>query len=227
MSLKDELDKYEYRFGTYAQRLALLKSKTTDVIGAIRGDNLRDVVVILAAGLQHRLDNAEPSPLRTALLTGFKYMTLPDYSFNLGVPAVADMLEQAVVAGLVTKDERDKFFALATYKSPLFPDATIKDIVAKFEPHKIKLDDWATIEQVPTHRLMLTLNSDMPEPSTVLIEMRESHNGIDWTNWRNVPSFSNVERAGAYYQTAPFSGLQRQLRWRGASYAIDGTVAVV
>lgn len=53
------------------------------VVGSIRGNNLRDVVAILAAGLQYRLDTmtlpAEAEPLRAALLTAFKYMTLPDY----------------------------------------------------------------------------------------------------------------------------------------------------
>lgn len=198
-----------------------------DVVGSIRGDNLRNVVAILAAGLQYKLDTAEESQIRTALLTAFRYMTLPDYAINLALQENVDLLNRAVNAGLVSVDERAQFFALATYQRPALPDLTVRDIVAVFEPHKVDLGDWVVLEQLATHRLMLTTRSDMPEPTNVRIEMRESHNGTDWTNWRRVAHFYEVDKAGVYFQQIPFNGLQRQVRVRGEQYWLDGTVQVV
>ena len=107
------------------------------------------------------------------------------------------------------------------------PDLTVRDIVAVFESHKVDVGDWVVLEQLATHRLMLTTHSDMPEPTLVRIEMRESHNGVDWTTWRRVAHFYDVQSAGVYYQQIPFNGLLREVRVRGEQYALDGAVAVV
>jgi hypothetical protein len=227
MQLSDELKKPEYRFGTYAERLAKLRAKTTKVIGAIRGDNLRDVVAILASGLQYRLDNAPDSPLRTALLVGFRYMGLQEYGFNLAEPKVHGMLQMAVHEGLVTADEYAEFLQLATYDKPLYPTVTTRDIVKHFEPHLTDVGQWRVIEQVATKQLRLQLRKDLPEPSSVTIEMRESNDNQTWSAWRRVAQFSGVHEAGNYYQAIPFNGLQRQVRWRGTEYALDADVTVV
>lgn len=210
---------------THSQIIA--EQPMVDVVGSIRGDNLRNVVAILAGGLQFRLDTAPESPIRTALLTAFKYMMLPDYAINLSLPENAGLLENAVQVGLVSSDERAMFFALATYQRPLFESLTIYDIVAVESPAKVLLGDWQVLTDVNTTRLMLTLHSDMPEPTLVRIEMRESHNGVDWTTWRRVSHFYDVQSAGVYYQQIPFNGLLREVRVRGEQYAFDGAVAVV
>jgi hypothetical protein len=230
-TLAEELKKPEYRFGTYAERLVLVKSKTQDVVGSIRGDNLRNVVDILAKGLQDRLDKMvlpeDAEPVRTALIVVFRYLNLDDYQINLSLPENARLLQAAVDVGLVTTAESNKFFELATYKKHLYPEATVRDIVQVYEPGRVVVGDWIVIEQVPTHRLMLQLTMDAPEETNVRIEMRESHNGTDWTDWKRVAHFYSVQKAGVYYQQIPFNGLQRQVRVRGETYRLDGTVTVV
>ena len=210
---------------THSQIIA--EQPMVDVVGSIRGDNLRNVVDILAKGLQDRIDEAEPSPIRTALIVVFKYLGLDNYQINLSIQENAELLDGAVSIGLVTQSERAQFFALATYQRPLFESLTIYDIVAVESPAKVMLGDWQVLTDVNTTRLMLTLHSDMPEPTLVRIEMRESHNGVDWTTWRRVSHFYDVQSAGVYYQFIPFNGLLREVRVRGEQYALDGAVAVV
>lgn len=51
MSLSAELSKPEYQTGTYAERLALLRSKVTPTIGRIQTGNLKNLEAIIASGL--------------------------------------------------------------------------------------------------------------------------------------------------------------------------------
>ncbi len=193
-----------------------------NIVGSIRGDNLRNVVDILAKGLQDRIDFAPHSSTRTALIVVFKYLGLENYQINLSIPENIGLLQLAVNENLVTPTEYAQFLALATYQKPEF-DITVADCVEYFGG----VGDWMIITQLPTSRLQLKLDSDMPEETLVRIEMRESHNGTDWTKWNRVSHFYNVHKAGYYYRDVPWNGLQREVRVRGEVYRIDGTVAVV
>jgi hypothetical protein len=51
MNLSAELSKPEYQTGTYAERLALLRSKVTPTIGRIQTGNLKNLEAIIASGL--------------------------------------------------------------------------------------------------------------------------------------------------------------------------------
>lgn len=147
----------------YSQIIAEQPQDT--IVGSIRGDNLRNVVDILAKGLQFRLDNAEPSPLRTALLTVFKYLLLPDYAINLSLPENIGLLEKAVNVGLVEPTERDQFIALASYTKPRF-NLSIADCVDYF-------GTGGPLEAICVsggNRYRLDITNDMPEPQFVRIE---------------------------------------------------------
>ena len=51
MTLTDELSKPEYQTGTFAERLALLRSKTVTSVGRIQTGNLKNLEAIIANGL--------------------------------------------------------------------------------------------------------------------------------------------------------------------------------
>jgi len=180
---------------------------TESVIGSIRGDNLRNVVAILAGGLQYRLDNAEDSPLRTALLTAFKYLTLQDYSINLALPENAGMLRLANSHGLVSDDELAQFFALATYERPLY-NITADDFVG----------EWVEIPPTDSRSITFTLNKKAPEQTYILIQWQDKAG-----DWYHATALHGVEAVKSYTAALPYDGEPRALRWRCA-YALDVVV---
>lgn len=201
---------------TYTQIIAEQPMET--VIGSIRGDNLRDVVAILAAGLQYRLDTmtlpAEAEPLRTALLTAFKYMTLPDYGINLSMPENAGMLQAAVAVGLVTQDESDKFFQLASYQRPLH-SITREDCAEYFGT------GWNELPATDARFLTLQLNARTPEVTHILVQMQDL-SGV----WEHATALHGIQSCKPYKAELPYHGQPRAVRWR-CEYALAGSVAVL
>lgn len=214
------------RGNSYQEIFAQLSSRKVSTLGAIRGDDLRDVVSILAAGLQYRLETAAPSEIRTALLTGFAYMALPDYAFNLAQPNVMGMLALGVQEGLVTEEERNQFVQLATYDALEYPDLKMVDIVEYLEPELLNVGEWVSVEPL-TNKLRLRLTEEMPESTLVRIEMSESDDGIDWTDYKRVNHFYGVYKPDFYFASIPNNGLQRRIRVRGETYRLTGTVQAV
>lgn len=188
------------------------------VIGSIRGDNLRDVVAILAAGLQYRLDTmtlpTEAEPLRTALLTAFKYMTLPDYGINLSMPENAGMLQAAVSVGLVTQAESDKFFQLASYQRPLH-NITREDCAEYFGA------GWIELPETDGQRLTLQLNTRTPEVTHILVQMQDLSG-----EWEHATALHGIQSAKPYSAPLPHYGQARKVRWK-CEYSLDGVVAVI
>lgn len=187
------------------------------VVGSIRGDNLRDVVAILAAGLQYRLDTmtlpAEAEALRTALMTAFKYLALPDYGINLALPENVGLLQAAVAVGLVTQEESDKFFQLASYQRPL---------------HNITRDDcaeyfgtgWNELPETRGQRLTLQLNGRTPEPTHIVVQMQDLSG-----EWEHATALHGIQSAKPYSAPLPYYNQPRKVRWR-CEYALNGAVAV-
>lgn len=174
---------------------------TLPTVGSIRGENLRDVVAILAGGLQYRLDTASSGPVRTALLTAFKYLSLPDYAINLSLPENAALLAQAVADGLVTQDESDRFFYLATYDKSLH-GITRQDCVAYFgavisAPASIGYSSQIRVET----------SSDTPDQSPLRVEVSE--NGQTWQYAATI----HISKAGVYYADIRPSRRQREARY--------------
>lgn len=191
------------------------------VVGTIRGDNLRDVVAILASGLQYRLDTKvlpeEAEPLRTALLVAFKHLGLPEYGINLALPENKQMLESAVAVGLVDKKEADRFIELASYERPLL-NVTREDCAEYFNP------GWHELPATHDRGFTVDLLEDLPESTTVVVQYKEIYPDRE-SAWRHATSL-NVHQQGKYRADTPYNGYERRFQWR-CEYALVGSVAVL
>lgn len=223
MTLTEAIEQHHGK--SHSEILSILRAETVEAVGSIRGDNLRNVVAILAVGLQYRLDNAADSPLRTALLTGFKYMALPDYAFNLAADDVAGMLAASVGAGLVSAEEHAALIALATYQKPKYPCLTMRDIVAHINPELCAEPKWQEFSPGQSRRVRLKTDGVVPPSAVVLIQYCESDDGENWTAWRHATAMTVVD--GFNFAEVPHNGLARRMRWRGADYAIGGVMVGV
>lgn len=190
---------------THSQIIA--EQPMVDVVGSIRGENLRNVVAILAGGLQFRLDTAPESPIRTALLTAFKYMMLPDYAINLSLPENAGLLENAVQVGLVSSDERDQFFALATYKKPLY-EISQSDFAGS----------WHELGEVSSNQLIIKLKQKAPEQTHILVQSRDVFADGVYGDWRHNTA-CYLELAGVYRCDIRAESRQ-EVRW-SCAYSLD------
>lgn len=225
MSLSAELSKPEHQGKPLRDLFLELSARTVPQVGKIEGEDLRDVVSILASGLQDRLDKAADHPVRTALRVGFEKMSIKDFGFNLADPKVSGMLDQGVALELVTEDERSEFYRIATKQVPEFPGLTLRDLVALVHPDQTDVGPWKEVEVGSSRVLALTLEVALPEPSLVRVEMSESLDGITWTAWRRVSHFYDVESPGLYLADIPGQrpGVQRRLRCRGEFYKVVGS----
>lgn len=221
------------RGNTYQEILGTLRAQTEPAIGKIQGANLKLLQSFIGAtGLRNRLANAASSqPAAVAAIAEAiqpAYLAMQDsYSINLADPQVAALMAGAVTAGILTSAESEYLQSLATYDRQLWPDVTMRDVVAHFEPSLLDLGYWTVLDDVIKNRLLLRLASDLPEQAAVRIEMQESHDGTNWTAWRRVAHFMGVQAAGIYYQQIPNNGLHRRVRVRGEQYRINATVEAV
>lgn len=204
---------------TYTEILA--EQPLEGAIGSIRGENLRDVVAVLAGGLQHRLDNmslpTDYEPLRTALLVAFKYLTIQDYAINLSLEENVTMLQMAVAVGLVTQAESNKFFELATYTFPKF-NLTRQDCAEYFNP------GWHYIDSTHNRAFTVEVTEPLPESATIVVQYQEVYDGWQ-SDWKNATSLI-VHQQGKYRADTPYNGYERRFQWR-CEYTITGSVAVL
>lgn len=213
------MTKFEYlesqRGKTYSVIVA--EQPTETAIGSIRGDNLRDVVDILAKGLQDRLDKmALPEavePVRTALVVVFRYLTLANYQINLSIAENAALLQNAVSAGLVLQAEADKFVKLASYQKPLY-GVTREDCAEYFGT------DWNELPETDGSSLVLQLNSRTPEPTHVVVQVQDLSG-----EWEHVTALHGIQSAKGYFTTLPYYGQPRKVRWK-CEYQLNGSVSV-
>lgn len=228
MSLSLELSKPEYQTGTYAERLALLHSKTESVIGKIAYGNTLHLVSMLARGLRTRIDNCAVPELKAAWSEALQpaYLSSPAYSINVSLPEIRQMLDAGLSKGVCTPEEHTFIIQLATYQRQMWPETTLYDVVAHFEPALVDVGDWTELIY-SGNRLALTLTQSLPEPSLIRIEASESVDGEKWSAWKRISHFYEVSDAGLYFAIMPNSPLQRRIRWRGEDYKIAGTVAGV
>ncbi len=190
---------------THSQIIA--EQPTVKIIGSIRGDNLRNVVAILAGGLQYRLDNAPDSPVKTALLTAFRYMSLPEYAINLSIKENADLLSDAVSVGLVDAKEKEQFFALATYEQPLH-NITQADFVG----------DWHELGEKSSNQLTIKLKQKAPEQTYILVQSRDIFDDNSKGDWRHNTA-CYIELAGVYRCDIRAESRQ-EVRW-SCAYSLD------
>lgn len=204
---------------TYTESVAQQPMET--VIGSIRGDNLRNVVDILAKGLQDRLDfmvlPEAAKPIRTALIVVFRYMNLANYQINLSIQENAELLQAAVGVGLVTQAESDKFFELASYQRPVH-NITRQDCIDYFNP------DWNAIEPTHNRAFTVTLTEALPEQASIIVQYKEIYDGWE-SAWKPATAL-NVHQQGKYRADTPYNGYERRFQWR-CEYAVVGSVAVL
>lgn len=217
----------------YQVILNTLRQQTVIAVGKIQGSQLKLLQSFIGAtGLRNRLSNATPEQAAAAASVAEAiqpaYLAREDsYSINLADPKVAQLLDDAVAAGILNASEKAYLVQLATFQKQLYPNITLHDIVAHFEPTLVDVGEGVVVDNVTSNRLQLRTTVAMPEPTMVRIEMSESEDGIDWTEFKRVNHFYNVHQPDFYFAAIPNNGLQRRFRVCGETYRLTGTVKAV
>jgi hypothetical protein len=221
MSITEELSKTEYQIGTNQQRFELLKSKTVSTVGKIAYGNTLHLVSMLARGLRARIDACTNPALKNAWSEALQpaYLASPAYSINVALPEIRYMLDNGLAAGLISADDHAFIIQLATYERQLFPDATLRDVVAHFNPELID-GQWHETEPTDSRRFSITLNSAVPEVTHILVQWLGS-DGV----WYHATALHGILAPVPYSADIPYHGSPRKLRWR-CDYALDGQVTV-
>lgn len=227
--LKTELEDESYKELSYSEILALLKSQKIPTLGAIAGDDLRDVVTMLCSGIAYRLKMAELTPQRVMLETAFANMQIQNFQFNFAAPEVITMLEIGVQTGLILEEERTQFYHIATTQKDIWPGVTIEHIVQCLDPYQISLNQWVETQSVKptTNTLMLQVVAPMPEADVLILEVALSVNGVVWNNFTSCLTFQGIKEPNVYLIPIPKHGtLHRKFRWKGERYKINGVMSV-
>ena len=221
MSITEELSKTEYQIGTNQERFELLKIKTVSTVGKIAYGNTLHLVSMLARGLRARIDACTNPALKNAWSEALQpaYLASPAYSINVALPEIRYMLDNGLAAGLISADDHAFIIQLATYERQLFPDATLRDVVAHFNPELID-GQWHETEPTDSRRFSITLNSAAPEVTHILVQWLGS-DGV----WYHATALHGILAPVPYSADIPYFGVPRKLRWK-CDYALDGTVMV-
>lgn len=222
MNLTQELSKTEYQIGTNQERFELLKSKTVSTVGKIAYGNTLHLVSMLARGLRARIDACTNPALKNAWSEALQpaYLASPAYSINVALPEIRTMLDGGLADGLITADDHAFIIQLATYERQLFPEATLRDVVAHFNPELMD-GEWYEIEETSGQSFQLQLNSRPVESTHIVIQWQ----AIDG-EWYHAQAVHGLLAPVQYRASLPFHGVPRKLRWR-CEYALDATVMVV
>jgi hypothetical protein len=221
MSITEELSKTEYQIGTNQERFELLKSKTVSTVGKIAYGNTLHLVSMLARGLRARIDACTNPALKNAWSEALQpaYLASPAYSINVALPEIRYMLDNGLSAGLISADDHAFIIQLATYERQSFPDATLRDVVAHFNPELID-GEWHETGPTDSRRFSITLNSAAPELTYILVQWLGS-DGV----WYHATALHGILAPVPYSADIPYHGAPRKLRWR-CDYSLDGTVTV-
>lgn len=215
----------------YNQILTALRQQTEPAIGKIQGSQLKLLQSFIGAtGLRNRLANAttEQAAAAASVTEAIQpaYLAREDsYSINLADPQVAQLLTDAVNAGVLTAGEKAYLVQLATYQKPLWPNVTLRDVVAYFEPSLVDVGDWVEVEPGESRQLRLKLATATPEPTYIVVQMCE--NDGEWSEWFHATAHHGIQQQRSYTFDVPYNGLPRRMRWRGGEYRIAGTVTAV
>lgn len=229
MTLIDEVSKPEYVGKTHQEVFDIVKNKTESVIGKIAYGNTLHLVSMLARGLRARINACQIPALKMAWDEALQpaYLASPAYSINVALPEIRAMLDNGVVAGLCTQQEHDFIVQLATYQKPVFPDVILKDIIAIKAPELLSDGSYVDVAGVGG-TILLNLSTTFPEPTNIRVEVRESHDGINFTHWRRVTHFYNVKDAGTYFTEWSGSRMRHvELRLISEVYNMSATAQAV
>lgn len=152
---------------------------------------------------------------------------LGGHSVNMLDPKVLQVFGAAQLPGveLVTPSEVAQVMALATYQKQVWPHITLRDVIAHFNPAMVDPGVWNEFNPGEARKLRFKLLSQTPEPTHIVVEMRENDGG--WSDWFYVHAVHGIETLRNYVFEIPHNGLPRQIRWRGGVYAVSGSMAVV
>lgn len=218
---------------SYQAIFQTLVAETQTVLGKIRGERLKLLQSFIGAtALRQRLSNAtlEQMGAAAAIIEAIQpaYLAAADsYSINLADPQVASLLHNAESAGLLSSGETNFLKQLAQTEQPRWPSLTLFDVVELVSPELVNVGDWMVIPLANQRQLLVELRTPTPEPTLMRIELRESHNGLDWTQWRRITPMVDLCDVGIYYQSLPWNGLHREIRCRGEQYFLDCRVEAV
>lgn len=226
MTLQAEFDARQGK--PYPEILSEIQAITDDVIMPIEGKDLRDIVTVLASGLDYRLQMAEPSPLRSGLMRAFNSMSINEFGFNLADPVVAQMLDLGVSAGLVDVNERLWFYAIATKQVPRYPSVQLIDVVKHFEP-ELFTDVWVELpNHYLCHKLQILLWETLKSNTFIHFQAQERmdmSNDI-WSDWFDVGNVL-VQLKKQYSLTLPnTNGKNLRFRYK-CPYILNVTVTAV
>jgi hypothetical protein len=221
MNLEQELQKEEYLPLTNKERLDLLNAKTVTTIGKIAYGDTLHLVSMLARGLRARIEACTIPALKNAWSEALQpaYLASPAYSINVALPEIRYMLDNGLTAGLISADDHAFIIQLATFERQLFPDTTLKDVVAHFNPELID-GQWYETEPTDSRRFSITLNSAAPEVTHIVVQWLGS-DGV----WYHATALHGILAPVPYSADIPYFGMPRKLRWR-CDYALDGQVTV-
>lgn len=222
MTLQAEFDARQGK--PYPEILSEVRAITEDVVMPIEDKDLRDVVTVLASGLDYRLQMAEPSPLRSGLIRAFNSMSINEFGFNLADPVVAQMLDLGVSAGLVEVNERLWFYGIATKQVPKYPSVQLIDVVTHFEPALLD-GQWHELPSTSAHTLVVKLTGAMPEEAMIEIEIQDQYQDGTVSDWYPNNALYGVHKAKRYVHGLQNNDCPRKVRWK-CEYVITGTVSV-
>lgn len=229
MSLSEALE--AMRGQPYNQILTALRQQTEPAIGKIQGGQLKLLQSFIGAtGLRNRLAIAtsEQAAAAASVTEAIQpaYLAMEDsYSINLADPQVAQLLTDAVNAGVLTAGEKAYLVQLATYQKPLWPQVTLRDVVGYFEPSLVDAGDWTELDPGQSRQLRLKLTEATPEPTYIVVQMQE--NDGEWSEWYHATAMHGIHLLRPYTFAVPNNGLPRRMRWRGGEYRINGIVTAV
>ena len=203
------------------------------VQGSLLKKHYQELKTILGAGgLRLHLntfvaDTPEKMFALTAVNETFteQYMADPDFKVNFTVQEVLDTFNAVVALGVIPTAISQELVDLAKYERPQY-HITFKDCVAYFEANSLVVSPPVTIDVTGKNRVLLNLTSATPELAAVRLEIRESHDGQTWSHWNRITPII-VKDAGVYYHTIPSAPNQRELRWSGEDYRINGTLEAI
>jgi hypothetical protein len=250
MTLQEEFSSAEYNNLSNKERLELVKSKTTRVVGRIEQGKLKVLEAIIANGLWR--DKMEDMKANAKLVLVDTASTAEQKALaNLKMKIVAGFHEAISEAKMANKASFElgghtinmndasvsqTFNAAATVGLITSTETAQVLELAKYDKQsfpdvtfkdvisyfnpELLSDEWFETEVTDSRLFTVRLNSKAPEQTYILIQWQD---GIG--DWYHATALHGIEAVKSYKAQLPYDGESRKLRWRCA-YALDCVVSL-
>jgi hypothetical protein len=200
MTLTEELSKSDYNGLTNEQVFEIVKNKKYTQLTKIAYGETLHLVSMLARGLRDRINACLIPTLKAAWVEALRpeYLSSPSYSINVSLPEIKYMLDQGKANNICTQAEYDFIIQLATKEYYTFPDVTLIDVIKIRNPELLSDGSYTPIAG-KGRTVLVNVTQPLPTESSVRIEVRESYDGVLWTNWQRVNHIYNVKDVGLYH----------------------------